>query len=50
MAAEPDFSDLVRANIQEVLEAVAREAPLQQQHAAPAADVQQPADGNNRHV
>jgi hypothetical protein len=48
MAAELDFSDLVRTNIQEVLEAVAREAPQQQQRTA-SADVQQ-ADDNSRHV
>jgi hypothetical protein len=49
MAAETDFSDLVRSNIQEVLEAVAREAPQQQQQRAAAPDVQQ-ADDNSRYV
>jgi hypothetical protein len=49
MAAETDFSDLVRSNIQEVLEAVARATPQQHPQRAAAPDVQQ-ADDNSRYT
>jgi hypothetical protein len=49
MAAETDFSDLVRSNIQEVLEAVARETPQLHSQRAAALDVQQ-ADDNSRYT